>query len=383
MMLKSSNSTLLENDASPPLDVDDDYDSDKHSKMRRSSRQFFVKWMAGMIFLTVLAVAMGRYHSDTDSGKNNTVAVAAAVLRTKNIAASGGTGGSVAAPAVSGSASGNHYDEQEPQNQQPEQRFDFHEIDQQLASKVDALDQKVRDRKANKDVIMETDPVGLQLTQQLQQTTLELLQHRYGKQHKRFRVRVDVVYPDSIRVDTKQDQFIIELAPHTLIPCSVFYFLEMVRTYQGGKFHRNAGHVLQAEAKSTATKGHKSMPFQEYNAAFPHAKYTTGYAGRPSGPGWYVSIQDNTKNHGPGSQQKHNPYEADSIFGKLVLDEHTLQVIQNIHSVPQNGWLDPPNHIKIPKMTLLVPKNDNADHNDENKWIPWTSPGERQHQEEQ
>jgi hypothetical protein len=63
------------------------------------------------------------------------------------------------------------------------------------------------------------------------------------------------------------------------------------------------------------------MPFQEYHPQFPHVQYTVGYAGRPSGPGWYVSILDNSHNHGPGSQQNHNPHEADSLFGKLV-NEH-------------------------------------------------------------
>jgi hypothetical protein len=116
------------------------------------------------------------------------------------------------------------------------------------------------------------------------------------------------------------------------------------------------------------------MPFQEYSPKFPHAKYTIGYAGRPSGPGWYVSIQDNTRNHGPGSQQKANPYEADSNFGKLVLQEEekdgshdNVQVVQTIHSVPQNGWLDSKNHIQINKLTILV-------QDDMRKWVPWSLP---------
>jgi hypothetical protein len=60
------------------------------------------------------------------------------------------------------------------------------------------------------------------------------------------------------------------------------------------------GWLLQAQAISSVTE---HMPFQEYNALFPHAKGTMGYCGRPSGPCFYVSIIDNTRNHGPGSQQ--------------------------------------------------------------------------------
>lgn len=46
-----------------------------------------------------------------------------------------------------------------------------------------------------------------------------------------------------------------------------------------------------------------------------------------SGPAQYVSIQDNTTNHGPGSQHDHKPYEADSCFGTVVkgYDEHVLR----------------------------------------------------------
>ena len=71
-----------------------------------------------------------------------------------------------------------------------------------------------------------------------------------------------------------------------------------------------------------------------------------------SGPGWYFSIADNQRNHGPGSQQKANPYEADSIWGQVVLGH---DVLARIHSIPQSGWLDDANKVKITKMRLMVP----------------------------
>ena len=52
---------------------------------------------------------------------------------------------------------------------------------------------------------------------------------------------------------------------------------------------------------------------------FPHKKHTLGYAGRPGGPDFYVSTQDNTKNHGPGGQTSYeDAAEADACFAKVV-----------------------------------------------------------------
>lgn len=247
--------------------------------------------------------------------------------------------------------------EQPPVHYDPNNGEDFAQVDRTLAAAVDDLDAKVRTRKATKGVIMETDTEGLQLTSDLQAATRKLLAHRYGAntQHTKFRIRVDLIYPHSIIKDPdsepNQAHFVIELAPHDLIPCSVFYFLEIARTYKAGEFHRNANHVLQAAAQSESTKGHKSMPFQEYSKEHPHAKFTTGYAGRPSGPGWYVSIMDNTRNHGPGSQQKANPYEADSNFGRVV---EGFDAVAKIHTVPQKEWLSKENCVAIPKLTILA-----------------------------
>ena len=162
------------------------------------------------------------------------------------------------------------------------------------------------------------------------------------------------------------------MGPIDLIPCSVYNFLEIARTWKptGGAVHRNAHHVLQVQSSSEVRK---SMPFQEYSPEYPHQKGTTGYAGRPSGPGWYISIQDNTQNHGPGSQQKHNPYEADSLFGRVI--QGFDDVVPRIHSVPQMGWLDKNNQIAIPKMTILIQvPNNNKSKDEPHEWIPWTPP---------
>ena len=302
-----------------------DDDNEKHSKIQRNSRAFMMQLILFIGALTIFSLGLGYIHRRDPPQLH---------IDIKNIMDS---------------------DAQRKKVEVAKHRYSVKK-DKALTASVDAVDKLVRDRKAT-GVIMETDADGLKLTAQLQKYTKELLEYRYGAgiEHTKFRVVIDLIYPDSIvkESESNEGKLVIEMAPWDLIPCSVFYFLEIARTYKGGKFHRNAGHVLQAAAQSEATKGHKSMPFQEYSEQSPHKKYTTGYAGRPSGPGWYVSIQDNTKNHGPGSQQKKNPYEADSNFG-LIVEGFESGAIDKIHSVPQNGWLDDKNCIQIPKMTILA-----------------------------
>jgi len=237
----------------------------------------------------------------------------------------------------------------------------------ELQKLVDDQEKEVRDVKSQKGIIMETDPVGTQLTAELQVLTQELIVKRYKST--KFRIQVDLEFPSAITEKDglpSTDSFLIELAPIDLVPVSVYYFLELVRDFKSGSFIRNANHVLQAKTPTKMVGGKKPMPFQEYSADFPHKQYTTGFAGRPSGPQWYISIKDNTIAHGPGSQQNVNPYEADSLFGSVV-DGPQLSVIPRIHSTPQTSWLDELNQIIITQMTILIPSDDGSD-----KWIPWT-----------
>jgi cell division protein FtsB len=368
-------------DASPPQfdTYDNDYDNDdneKHSKIQRMSRQYLIKSIVGLLFFFVVALSLQSYlEQETMVVKQQQQQQTQQQAQQPQQAA--------AAPVRKTSTTSQQQDDDDD---------DYLEQDTRLATIVKELDRQVRARKATKGVIMETDPQGLSLTKRLQEATLQLLRHRYQSMGP-FRIRVDITYPDSIllllqntnNVKQQHDFFVIETAPASLLPCSVFYFLEMARTYQSGSFHRNAPHVLQAQVRSQATRDHKSMPFQEYSDQFPHAQYTTGYAGRPSGPGWYVSIQDNTHNHGPGTQQDHNPYEADSLFGKLVVSSSSssvvkavdtdnadyVKVMNTIHSVPQKGWLDQANEIPITKLTIFHPIKIND--NDE-QWVPLTFP---------
>jgi mRNA-degrading endonuclease RelE of RelBE toxin-antitoxin system len=221
----------------------------------------------------------------------------------------------------------------------------------QLEAEYKALDAQVRKIKATK-VIMETDPKSQRVTKKLQEAAKKLLKARYGD-YPTYRVKMELEFQPSIpdyATNGKDGTLVIEMAPVDLIPVSVFTFLEVARTWKRGSFHRNAGHVLQAQVNCGV---HDSLPFQEYSPQYPHKKGTTGYCGRPSGPCFYISIMDNTENHGPGSQQDHNPYEADANFGRVVEGFDT--VVPRIHSTPQKSWLDEENRIYIRKMHVLVP----------------------------
>lgn len=170
---------------------------------------------------------------------------------------------------------------------------------EELETRYRSLEAEVRQIKAT-GIIMETDPHSLQKISELQDAAREFIKAKYGdfpSHQSAYQVKVDLEFPPSVpdyEKNGKYGSITIALAPIDLIPVSVFTFLEEARTWIHGSFHRNAGHVLQVQAVS-AVKKH--LPFQEYSSKFPHKKGTTGYCGRPSGPCWYVSIMDNTRNH--------------------------------------------------------------------------------------
>jgi hypothetical protein len=236
------------------------------------------------------------------------------------------------------------------QQQQQQQLPTLEELDKTVAE----LDAKVREIKDRVD-IFETNHEAQTAAKQLQEATRQVLHRRYGSDDVyRYRVIVDLEFQSTMKDFAERGSagsFTIELAPSELQPHSIHTFLEIARQWHGGAFHRIAPHVLQVMVK-THTIPH--LAFQEYSSAYPHKERTVGYAGRPSGPAWYVSIQDNTQNHGPGSQQDHNPYEADSCFGTVVAgyEEHVLRITK----VEGMGFLgDAKKHVLIKAMTIHVP----------------------------
>jgi len=195
-------------------------------------------------------------------------------------------------------------------------------------------------------VVMETDNLAKQSIEKLQEVTRALILKRYGNPP--YRVEFDVEFP-SIMPDERNGKILIELAPIELTPHVVFVFLEIVRTWTGGAFNRVAGHVLQ----TTVDGSHEGLAFQEYHPDFPHKQFTLGYAGRPGGPPWYISIIDNTQNHGPGSQG--SATEADGCFGKVLEGFDVVEQIKKHPKTANMGFInDRDAHIKISNMKLVT-----------------------------
>jgi len=249
------------------------------------------------------------------------------------------------------------------QKSSPDSRASSVDI-QKLEQEFQTIEKEVRAIKAT-GVIMEKDEKSLEASGRLQKAAKALCEARYGGQGPfRIKVQVEFQQPGLAEAD-RHATFVIETAPLDLIPYSVYNFLEVVRGYQSGGFHRKAGHVLQVSVQSALAKN--ALAFQEYSPQFPHKKMTVGYCGRPSGSGgcWYISTMDNTRNHGPGSQQKKNSYEADANFGHII--EGYDEVEPKIRSaLPKDGFIgEKKNWVLIPSMTILVPDESGG-------YVEWT-----------
>ena len=70
---------------------------------------------------------------------------------------------------------------------------------------------------------------------------------RYGPEP--YRLEIDLEFPASMpdfSTAGKEGRIVIELGPLEHVPYSVYLFLEVMRTFKSGAFHRMAGHVTQA-----------------------------------------------------------------------------------------------------------------------------------------
>tara|TARA_Y100000389_G_C17460886_1_gene521605 strand:+ start:1204 stop:1920 length:717 start_codon:yes stop_codon:yes gene_type:complete len=140
-------------------------------------------------------------------------------------------------------------------------------------------------------------------------------------------IEMNLQFPEYIQ-GPKNARIVFETAPFECSPYCVFYMLRIFEKWTEGYFHRNAPHVLQAKP----VEKHQPLVFQEYCSDFPHVKYSLGCAGRPGGPQFYISIKNNTRCHGPGSQgSKTN--EADGCFGIIHCDK-SVEVIERITEMP-------------------------------------------------
>lgn len=209
---------------------------------------------------------------------------------------------------------------------------------------------KVHAMKFEQHVVMEKDPAAKKEISNLQSLLRSYIPQKYGPEP--YVVAMTLQFPEVMHGEDRPDQEVIhfELGPLSLVPYSTYKFLEIMETFQGGNFHRRAGHVLQAMVRTKASH----LAFQEYHPGFPHVKHTLGYAGRPGGPEFYISTVDNSQNHGPASQG--SATEADSCFGKII-DNGDVEVVQRMKTQPGagkgSGFIsDSKNFIKIVSLKL-------------------------------
>lgn len=143
------------------------------------------------------------------------------------------------------------------------------------------------------------------------------------------------------------DRILLEMASEEDMPHSVYWFMNQVDMglFNGCSFHRNANHVVQGGPAPNFLSpqnprlhqrfdrsGFGGILFQEYSPNYPHVQFTVGYAGRPGGPDFYVSIQDNTQAHGPGGQTGYDDVnEADPCFAR-VIEGH--DAVERMHQSP-------------------------------------------------
>jgi len=196
-----------------------------------------------------------------------------------------------------------------------------------------------------------------------------------------YRVEFQLEFPPEETPAGTGDRFVIEMAPLDLMPYTVYFFMQQIsyKLYDGCAFHRNAGHVAQVGAVSYfANKGTNvakpfkeadlnSVSFQEYHPDFPHSKYTLGYAGRPGGPDFYVSVVDNTINHGPGGQENYKKQaEADPCFAKVI---EGFDAVDRLHQmeVEKGDYKRMKNYVGIKEARILNVVEEKGEEKGENK----------------
>jgi hypothetical protein len=207
-------------------------------------------------------------------------------------------------------------------------------------------------------VIMEADEESLAATSKLQKLAKKLCKLKYGDFSLPYRVLIELEFPEKEFRDNPSQRFgnfTIELASLDIVPYSVYNFLEIARGYKGGGFHSRRDHLVQVILETDTVK--EPMAFCEYSENYPHKPGTLGYCGRPPLPCWYINTIDNSEMHGPGSQQKHNPYEADSTFGRFLEPTGLTDIVPRIRSsLGFDGFIfDPAKMVLIRRMNILVP----------------------------
>lgn len=142
-------------------------------------------------------------------------------------------------------------------------------------------------------------------------------------------------------------KFIVEFASLELMPVTVNSFLQQIKRglWDDSAFYLKAAHVLIARPISWDLKRGKReefgdlerIAFPEYSEHFPHAQYTLGLNGRPSGPDFYINSMDNSVPHGPSGHQKDG--YAEPCFAKVIIGKETVDLIAELPNKHDDEFL--------------------------------------------
>lgn len=197
------------------------------------------------------------------------------------------------------------------------------------------------------DQLRENDSLLELLKQQVQEMSREDAIQKYGAGV--IRVQLELEFLDS---PEGPNSLVLEMAPLELMPHSVYMFLEMVnaRLYDGCSFILNAMHVIKAaplpydgssanaKVKSFTRKGLESVSFREYSPAYPHEKYTVGFAADGS-PSFYFNTQDNTDIH-----------EGDPCFAKIISG---IDTVKRLEAAPTRNGIWYKQRIGLKRASIL------------------------------
>lgn len=141
----------------------------------------------------------------------------------------------------------------------------------------------------------------------------------------------------NVNINGKKKFLTVETAPNSLMPHSVFYFMEMIerKVWDQTVFVHNAEHIISAvltghDGKDKSHLVEERLAFQEYSHEFVHDEYTLGFAG--TGPGFYFNIRDNADVHGPGGQGGSTAIldDADPCFAKVIIGGETMELLKKV-----------------------------------------------------
>ena len=185
---------------------------------------------------------------------------------------------------------------------------------------------------------------------------IETLQAYVKEQSRQYVLAEYGVGPHRVEFQVKlphkssQSKFVVELAPIDLMPHSNEMFLDMVvnEAWDNTVFyhHLQHSHILAAAPVKYGTFEHRDhhwkalgytgLSFPEYSGDWPHEEYTLGFSGK--GPNFYINALDNSKNHGPGTQNHHDlASDADPCFAKVVWGKQVIQDMMPMKGAPGSG----------------------------------------------